>query len=127
MKRKYSVLGFVAFLYQFLGVLILVAGLFALGSAIYLGYFAPVESRIETVTLEGVLLLVSPAVGMIISGLLVFGFGQLINLLRDVELNTRRAGHYAAYSFKLQQGRSRAQNKARAAQQRRASAPPPAN
>lgn len=123
MKRKYGVLGFVAFLYQFLGVLILLAGLFVLGSAFYLDYFAPQESRIETVTFEAVLLL-SPAVGMIISGLLVFGFGQLINLLRDVELNTRRSGHYAAYSFKLQQGRTRAQNKARAAQQRRASAPP---
>jgi hypothetical protein len=100
-KRKYGVLGFVAFLYQLLGILSIIGGLVVALGAAYYTYLAEPRQQLET--------LVPAGVGIIVGGLVMFGFGQLINLLRDVELNTRRSAYYSAQAYKLDHARMKAQ------------------
>jgi len=100
MKRKYGALGFVAGLYQVLGVLTLVAGavLFLLALITRLttnGGFR--FNIIEYLTVTSL-----PTITLIVSGIVLYAFGQLINLLRDVELNTRISAARAAQSARAQ-------------------------
>ncbi len=110
MKRKYGILGFVAAIYQVLGFVSMIVG----GILLVVGVVALVM-RTQSAGQE---LLIPSGLASLVSGLLLVGFGQLLNLLRDMELNTRRSAAYMLFLAK--QSRAR---RARAANNARASAP----
>lgn len=107
MKRKYGILGFVAAIYQVLGFLSMIVG----GILLVVGVVALVM-RTQSAGQE---LLIPSGLASLVSGLLLVGFGQLLNLLRDMELNTRRSAAYMLFLAKQSRARrARAANNARA-------------
>lgn len=89
MKRKYGVLGFISFLYSVVGVLVFAGGILLLIGAI-LSFISP--SPYSFVSPGAVLLSnLGVALGIMLSGASLYAFGELIDLLRDLERNARES------------------------------------
>lgn len=129
MKRKYPILGIIAVIYQILGVILVISAV--IGGIIFIiqGITqtpppAPTASReaeaiVGTLVVDfgGSLLALggSLLVGGVLSGFALFAIGELINLLRDLELNgrmaaehNRQAAHYTRITAEYAAGRRRA-------------------
>lgn len=99
MKRKYGFLGMIAVLLQVFGVLAIIGAVISLAVAAYNTYLAqpPQESSF----------LIAQAVNIFVLGIGIYAFGGLINVFREIELNTRRTAYYL-----LQLNRVNAQRRA---------------
>ncbi|GEM_PF-1183322 len=86
MKRKYGLLGVVAFLLQLLGALAVIGAIIGIGLALYLGYAAEPRQDMQ--------FLIAQSISILVGGVVLYAFGSLINVYRDVELNTRRSSYY---------------------------------
>jgi uncharacterized membrane protein len=98
-KRKYGFLGMIAVLLQVFGVLAIIGAVISLAVAAYNTYLAqpPQESSF----------LIAQAVNIFVLGIGIYAFGGLINVFREIELNTRRTAYYL-----LQLNRVNAQRRA---------------
>lgn len=94
MQRRYPSLGFIAGLYQIAGALVMALGALALALAL-LGLFTPRVSSYGYGTAFSLAGLI-PAGVAILSGIGLYAFGDLINLFRDMELNSRIAAENSA-------------------------------
>ncbi len=94
MERRYTALGFIAGLYQLIGALIVIGGIAFGGISLLnprLGYGSTGLVFFSSVT--GI-------VAAVISGVALYAFGELINLFRDMEFNSRVTAHYTELNEK---------------------------
>ena len=87
MQRKYTALAIVSGVYRFAGGLVCIASV-ALTVMVFLTsrrMYPYSSSGIDFMTALGTL------IGGLLTGIALYAFGELLNLLRDLELNTRRS------------------------------------
>lgn len=91
MEPRYPMLGNIARLYQFAGLLIGVGSIFLAVMSI----LSVLGSRSSFAVGGAIAGSLSSVLIGVISGVGLYAFGELINLLRDMEFNSRLAAHHA--------------------------------
>jgi hypothetical protein len=129
MKRRYPILGIIAVIYQILGVIVVISAVIVAIILMIQGVNqtpsppttaareAEAIASVVTVNFEGspLALGVSLLISGLVGGFALFAIGELINLLRDLELNgriaaehNRQAAHYTRIAAEYAAGRRRA-------------------
>jgi hypothetical protein len=94
MKRQYPALGIIATIYKISGVFVLVGAIFAFIFALFSSSIVP-NSRYSTIDASiGVVTIMTGLLALVVGFLTavgLYGFGELLDLMRDIELNTRSA------------------------------------
>jgi uncharacterized integral membrane protein len=94
MNRRYDVLGLIARLYQIAGIIIVgLALLFLILGLISAARVSNVYGYGSTMTLPTAISVFLASIGIAIAGAGTYAFGELINLFRDLELNTRKTAY----------------------------------
>ncbi len=98
MKRQYPALGIIATIYKICGILVLVGTIVSFALAIASYVISSSAVRLNTFPANSIIVIGGALLGLLSGGLVaigLYGVGEIFDVMRDVELNTRAAAEDA--------------------------------